>query len=148
MAVGVVEHRVSKAVSRANQPSSRSRPSQGNDMSYDPLSLRSGVVFPVTESVVLSSSIHSSSQDPTNPGEGTVSSSQSQVNKKRRPSKGKGPPEIRRSSSTPHMHNLALASSGELSPTADKRRNKLGYHRTSVACGESEYTQCITPFTE
>jgi hypothetical protein len=59
-----------------------------------------------------------------------------QPNKKRRSSKTK---ELRRSSSTPHMRNLALNNSGELSPTADKRRNKLGYHRTSVACGE-QYT--------
>ncbi|KAL5370842.1 hypothetical protein PMIN04_009566 [Paraphaeosphaeria minitans] len=54
--------------------------------------------------------------------------------KKRRTSKDKATV-IRRSSSTPHMRNLALGNAGELSPTGDKRRNKLGYHRTSVACG-------------
>jgi hypothetical protein len=61
--------------------------------------------------------------------------------KKRKDSKTKSPAELRRSSSTPHMRNLALASSGELSPTADKRRNKLGYHRTSVACGKQDNTR-------
>lgn len=57
-------------------------------------------------------------------------------NKKRRPSKSKGPGELRKSSSTPHMRHLALANPGELSPTNNKPRNKLGYHRTSVACGK------------
>lgn len=56
-------------------------------------------------------------------------------NKKRRSSKSKVPSELRRSTSTPHMRNLALANSGDLSPTSNKPRNKLGYHRTSVACG-------------
>jgi hypothetical protein len=56
--------------------------------------------------------------------------------KKRRPSKSKVPGELRRTSSTPHMRNLALGNSGELSPTSNKARNKLGYHRTSVACGK------------
>jgi hypothetical protein len=74
-------------------------------------------------------------QDPSQPGHAILPSS-SYSSKKRRPSKSKVPPEIRRSSSTPHMRNLALAAAGELSPTADKRRNKLGYHRTSVACGK------------
>lgn len=62
--------------------------------------------------------------------------SQQQLSKKRRPSKSKVPAELRRSSSTPHMRNLALGNSGELSPTSNKARNKLGYHRTSVACGK------------
>jgi hypothetical protein len=57
-----------------------------------------------------------------------------QASKKRRSSKSKVPGELRRSTSTPHMRNLALQS-GELSPTSNKARNKLGYHRTSVACG-------------
>ncbi len=58
------------------------------------------------------------------------------IAKRRRLSKVKALPEIRRSLSTPHMRSLALGESGALSPTSDKRRNKLGYHRTSVACGE------------
>ncbi|KAF1359975.1 hypothetical protein EJ07DRAFT_117972 [Lizonia empirigonia] len=57
------------------------------------------------------------------------------LSKKRRSSKSKVPGELRRSTSTPHMRNLALATSGDLSPTSNKARNKLGYHRTSVACG-------------
>jgi hypothetical protein len=55
--------------------------------------------------------------------------------RKRRPSKSKVPGELRKSSSTPHMRHLALTT-GELSPTSNKPRNKLGYHRTSVACGK------------
>lgn len=59
--------------------------------------------------------------------------------KKRKALKGKIPAEIKRSASTPHIRGLALSDSSGLSPTqqssADKRRNKLGYHRTSVACG-------------
>ncbi|KAF2277664.1 uncharacterized protein EI97DRAFT_300921 [Westerdykella ornata] len=58
-----------------------------------------------------------------------------QTNKKRRASQGTVPSQIRRASLTPHMRGLALSNAGELSPTAEKRRNKLGYHRTSVACG-------------
>jgi hypothetical protein len=56
--------------------------------------------------------------------------------KKRRAMKGKVSAEIRRSASTPHIRALAHSDSSALSPT-DKRRNKLGYHRTSVACGTS-----------
>lgn len=55
---------------------------------------------------------------------------------KRRHSRGKIPPAIKRSSSTPHMRALALGESSPISPNSDKRRNKLGYHRTSVACGK------------
>jgi len=41
---------------------------------------------------------------------------------------------IKRSMSTPNVRGQAAAEAAALS--ADKRRNKLGYHRTSVACGE------------
>ncbi|KAF2131070.1 hypothetical protein P153DRAFT_210412 [Dothidotthia symphoricarpi CBS 119687] len=65
----------------------------------------------------------------------SVSQTQQHSSKKRRSSKSKVPGELRRSSSTPHMRNLAVGTSGELSPTSNKARNKLGYHRSSVACG-------------
>jgi hypothetical protein len=66
--------------------------------------------------------------------------------KKRRSSKSKVPGELRRSTSTPHMRNLALGNSGELSPTSNKPRNKLGYHRTSVACGRlNGLSLCCVP---
>lgn len=61
---------------------------------------------------------------------------QAQSAKKRRASKGKIPAEIRRSASSPHIRSLATPELGSLSPTADKRRSKLGYHRTAVACGK------------
>ncbi|KAF2083230.1 hypothetical protein K490DRAFT_70020 [Saccharata proteae CBS 121410] len=57
-------------------------------------------------------------------------------NGKRRSSKGTHSPEVKKTSSIPHMRPLALADNGPVSPLSqDKRRNKLGYHRTSVACG-------------
>jgi hypothetical protein len=58
------------------------------------------------------------------------------LTKKRRVSKGRLPTEIRRSASTPQIRSIATSEGAQISPTADKRRNKLGYHRTSVACGE------------
>lgn len=108
-------------------------PLVNNGMSYDSLGPPSGIGFPVLNAVPAST--FAERPDPAQPGQPNAPTAQLQSNKKRRPSKGKLPPEIRRSASTPHMRNLALATSGELSPTADKRRNKLGYHRTSVACG-------------
>jgi hypothetical protein len=69
-------------------------------------------------------------------GRGAVIAEQDPGLKKRRATKGKVPAEIRRSASTPHIRGVALSDSSALSPT-DKRRNKLGYHRTSVACGTS-----------
>jgi hypothetical protein len=43
---------------------------------------------------------------------------------------------IKRSMSTPNVRGQATAEAAALALSADKRRNKLGYHRTSVACGE------------
>jgi len=42
--------------------------------------------------------------------------------------------EIVRSTSTPNVRGQAAADAA-LAASAEKRRNKLGYHRTSVACG-------------
>jgi ribosomal protein L13E len=56
--------------------------------------------------------------------------------KKRKAAKGKVPADLRRSASTPHLRGPPTGDSGPLSPNSDKRRNKLGYHRTSVACGK------------
>lgn len=41
---------------------------------------------------------------------------------------------IRSGSSSPNVHDMA-SDGPPLSP-ADKKRNKLGYHRTAVACGQ------------
>ncbi|KZF20875.1 hypothetical protein L228DRAFT_240605 [Xylona heveae TC161] len=54
---------------------------------------------------------------------------------RRRSSKGAGPTVLKRAVSTPNVRALASADSSSLPSSADKRRNKLGYHRTSVACG-------------
>jgi hypothetical protein len=77
-------------------------------------------------------------------GEGIVPTGSESGLKKRRAMKGKVPAEIRRSASTPHIRGLALSESSALSPT-DKRRNKLGYHRTSVACGTSHRLDLLEP---
>ncbi|KAI9817585.1 MAG: hypothetical protein M1827_001197 [Pycnora praestabilis] len=57
--------------------------------------------------------------------------------KRRRSSKGTMPSVVKRSASTPNVRGLAAADAAALSlSAADKRRNKLGYHRTSVACDQ------------
>jgi hypothetical protein len=43
---------------------------------------------------------------------------------------------VKRSMSTPNVRGQASAEAAALALSADKRRNKLGYHRTSVACGK------------
>jgi len=58
--------------------------------------------------------------------------------KKRKTSKVKPHSDLKRSQSTPHIRGLAMAETPAISPTIDKRRNKLGYHRTSVACGRPQ----------
>lgn len=44
---------------------------------------------------------------------------------------------VKRSASTPNVQQVAAMSTNPTGPQllAEKRRNKLGYHRTSVACG-------------
>ncbi|QDS70451.1 hypothetical protein FKW77_009869 [Venturia effusa] len=70
--------------------------------------------------------------------------------KKRKAVKGKGPADLRRSTSTPHLRGPPSGDSGPLSPNSDKRRNKLGYHRTSVACGHCRRRKirCLLPSPE
>ena len=58
------------------------------------------------------------------------------IHRRRRSTKGAMPAIIKRSASTPNVRGLASTDTAGTS-LADKRRNKLGYHRTSVACGES-----------
>ncbi|KAL8732393.1 MAG: hypothetical protein Q9166_002791 [cf. Caloplaca sp. 2 TL-2023] len=55
--------------------------------------------------------------------------------RRRRSSKGSISSSLKRSASTPNVRGLVTAESGM--SLVDKRRNKLGYHRTSVACGRS-----------
>lgn len=55
--------------------------------------------------------------------------------RRRSTTKGRMPAIIKRSASTPNVRGLAFTDTAGTS-LADKRRNKLGYHRTSVACGE------------
>lgn len=52
-------------------------------------------------------------------------------------SKIKVSPVLKRAASSPRISSLGDSDSGGLSPSAlDKRRNKLGYQRISIACGE------------
>ena len=44
---------------------------------------------------------------------------------------------VRRSASTPNVRGFNVGDIGVSS--ADKRRNKLGYHRISLACGKSSF---------
>lgn len=58
--------------------------------------------------------------------------------KRRKMSKPRVSPILKRAVSTPQMAGLDEQDPGGLSPSAlDKRRNKLGYQRISIACGES-----------
>lgn len=43
---------------------------------------------------------------------------------------------IKRSMSTPNVRGSVSADAAALALSAEKKRNKLGYHRTSVACGK------------
>jgi hypothetical protein len=43
-------------------------------------------------------------------------------------------PGLKRAVSSPNVRALASVENAPLSPS-DKKRNKLGYHRTAVACG-------------
>lgn len=55
--------------------------------------------------------------------------------RRRKSTKGSVMSALKRSASTPSVRGLIAGEDGM--SLADKRRNKLGYHRTSVACGES-----------
>ncbi|KAI9809282.1 MAG: hypothetical protein M1825_002573 [Sarcosagium campestre] len=58
------------------------------------------------------------------------------IHRRRRSTKNSMPAIVKRSASTPNVRAQALADAASMSMSAaDKRRNKLGYHRTSVACG-------------
>ena len=46
---------------------------------------------------------------------------------------------IKRSMSTPNVGGQSSVDAAALALSAEKRRNKLGYHRTSVACGENMF---------
>jgi hypothetical protein len=67
--------------------------------------------------------------------------------KKRKASKAKLSADLKRSQSTPHIRGLAMSENASISPTLDKKRNKLGYHRTSVACGMILLCFCLSYMT-
>jgi hypothetical protein len=127
------ERRAKKTASRLDN-SLLSQP-VGNAMSYQPPDHIHEDSAHVTDSSSLQDPVdHVPFKHPVS-GQDSVTHSHQLASKKRRSSKSKVPGELRRSTSTPHMRNLALGNSGDLSPTSNKPRNKLGYHRTSVACG-------------
>lgn len=128
------DRRAKKTAARLDQP----LPVQpvSNTMSFIPQNHNPAVNGPIPEPTSIQSPTDSLDFKNTLAGPDPAAQSQ-HLGKKRRSSKNKLPGELRRSTSTPHMRNLALGTSGELSPTSNKARNKLGYHRTSVACGMS-----------
>ena len=67
------------------------------------------------------------------------------VHRRRAFSKSGMPAIVKRSASTPNVRGVA-ADMAALSYAADKRRNKLGYHRTSVACGTFATVSNPLPF--
>ncbi|KAI4744977.1 hypothetical protein E4T50_04631 [Aureobasidium sp. EXF-12298] len=65
----------------------------------------------------------------------TLPHSSAGIAKRRKNSKAKMSPILKRAASTPQLNGLSVQESGGLSPSAlDKRRNKLGYQRISIAC--------------
>jgi hypothetical protein len=114
-------------------------------MSFNPPNYSPEVSARVTDNSSIQSPVDRLQPKPAPTGQEPTSQSHPASSKKRRPSKSKVPGELRRSTSTPHMRNLALGNSGELSPTSNKPRNKLGYHRTSVACGKQRiaFPHCL-----
>jgi hypothetical protein len=146
MAVGT-DRRAKKTTLRLDQP----LPLQpiSNVMSFNPPNHSPGVDGHGSElSSAQSPTDHLEFKNTLTGSESTIQTHQ-HLSKKRRSSKSKIPGELRRSTSTPHMRNLAVGTSGELSPTSNKARNKLGYHRTSVACGMSTkaYVSCVANWT-
>jgi len=133
MAVGT-ERRAKKTASRLEQ-SLLLQPLQ-NAMSFNLSNRDSGISRPHAADTTSTPSPTDRLESAQGPLSGQESShSHHHSSKKRRSSKSKVPGELRKSSSTPHMRHLPLGTPGELSPTSNKPRNKLGYHRTSVACG-------------
>ena len=119
----------------------------GNPMAFHPPSHSAGVGAPVAETTSTPSPADRLEFNSTLTGQASIPQPQPQSSKRRRSSKSKVPGELRRSTSTPHMRSLTLGASGELSPTSNKARNKLGYHRTSVACGKRVQTSCACRIT-
>lgn len=142
MAVGT-DRRAKKTASRLDQP----LPLQpvAKVMSFNPPNHSPGVNGPAPDSLPIQSPTDSLDFRNTFTGPESAAQTQQQLSKKRRSSKSKIQGELRRSTSTPHMRSLALGTSGELSPTNNKARNKLGYHRTSVACGRSTERSLYAP---
>lgn len=134
MAVGT-ERRAKKTASRLEQ-SLLLQPLQ-SAMSFNLSNRDSGLSRPHAADTTSTPSPTDRLESAQGPLSGQESShSHHHSSKKRRSSKSKVPGELRKSSSTPHMRHLPLGTPGELSPTSNKPRNKLGYHRTSVACGK------------
>lgn len=135
----VTERRTKKTISRLEH-SLLLQPVQ-DAMSLTPPDQTSGFSHSHAADITTSTTTTPSPTDRLELFQGTLTSqdpaSQSHANssKKRRSSKTKTAGELRKSSSTPHMRHLAIGTPGEVSPTNNKPRNKLGYHRTSVACG-------------
>jgi hypothetical protein len=84
-------------------------------------------------------SYHHLSGEHTQPNSPADAKSSSPSLKNRGTSAGSKSAKIKRSMSTPNVRGQASADAAALALSAEKRRNKLGYHRTSVACGKNEF---------
>lgn len=83
---------------------------------------------------------HSLPREESRPGSPALARPTSPVSKFRGPPVSSKPSsKIKKSVSTPNVRSHAVTS--EAAALAEKRRNKLGYHRTSVACGKATLTQ-------
>ena len=75
----------------------------------------------------------------------TLPHSSAGIAKRRKNSKVKMSPTLKRAASTPQLNGLSVQEAGGLSPSAlDKRRNKLGYQRISIACCEYNVIRCAS----
>ena len=81
-------------------------------------------------------SYHHPPLDHAHPDSPALGNSSSPSLKKQPSSASSKSTKIRKSMSTPNVRGQASAEAAALALSADKRRNKLGYHRTSVACGK------------
>lgn len=73
-------------------------------------------------------------------GELVEATDQAQGHTRREGDRANMPGVVHSDSSSPNPGDLAVEGL-PLSP-ADRKRNKLGYHRTAVACGQSLYLKC------
>lgn len=99
-------------------------------MSYDPSHQSISPSFAGTNSDAVSAASVSTNSIRAGVPSGSERPAQASASKKRRSSKMKPSKQLPRSASTPQMRDIIMSEE-------DKKRNKLGYQRISIACGKS-----------